>query len=287
MIEFTQHILGQIISTVSGWFELFWGNFLVGEFSALQITLDILLVAVIFYYTYLFIRGTRAVPVIIGILILFIFSALANAFELVALSSLFNILATMLIVAIPVIFQPELRRGLERLGHPHTLTNRHLEQERKHTIHEVVEAMDYFAKNHIGSTIVIENKSPLREYSDTGSRLNARVSTELLFAIFQKKSPLHDGATIILNDRILSASAVLPLSLTPTSKQWGTRHKSALGLSEQTDALVITTSEERGEITFFQNGHAIEAITPTKLRLILEKELLSAGWFQKIVKKEK
>ncbi len=281
MFEFLQHILGKIIGTIAGWFELFWGNFLAGEFSFFQIGLDILLVAVIFYYTYLFIRGTRAVPVIIGILILFVFSTLANAFELVALNLLFNSLATMLIVAMPVIFQPELRRGLERLGRPHTLAPRHVEQERRHTISSIVEAVDYFVNNKMGSTIVIERKSPLREYSDTGSRLNSRISTELLLSIFQKKSPLHDGATIIHNDRILAASAVLPLSLTPASKQWGTRHKSALGLSEQTDAVVITTSEERGEITFFQNGHATEAITTTKLRIFLEKELLSTKLFFK------
>jgi len=252
----------------------------------LRISLDILLVAVIFYYTYIFIRGTRAVPVIFGIFILFIFGALANTFELVALSLVFNSLATTLIIAIPIIFQPELRRGLERLGHPHTLANQHLERERQNTIHEVVQAAEYFAKNHVGSTIVIENKSPLREYCDTGLRLNAKVSAELFFAIFQKKSPLHDGASIIQNDRILSVSTVLPLSLTPTSRQWGTRHKSALGLSEQTDALVITTSEERGEITFFQDGHALEAITGTRLRLVLEKELLSPGWFKKITAKK-
>lgn len=286
MLEILNKIVSGVVTAVAGWTALFWGNLNLVNVAPYQIVLDVLLVAVIFYWIFLVIRGTRAVPVILGIVVLAMFSLVASSLELVALSWLFEHLVTVLIVALPIIFQPELRRGLERLGHSPRFSLE-ISNEQQKAIDAVVRTVEDFRQNSVGATVVFERMTPLGEYADTGLALNADVSAELLEAIFQKKSPLHDGAVIIAKGKVVAAGAVLPLALVKASKDWGTRHKSALGLAEQSDAIVVTVSEERGRISIFEEGQVVEGVSPEKVRFVLEEGLIPSMWRRKFILKRK
>lgn len=286
MLQDIQIFLANLLRSLTSLTDIFWSNFDLAKFSTWQIILDILLVALIFYWILYFLKGSRAVPVIISILFLALLSFLAQALDLIALSWLFEYLATLFVIAIPIIFQTELRRGLEKLGHPYRSHSRNLHHQ-KTLIESILKSTQTFSKEKTGATLVIKRSTPLKEYIETGLQLNANLSPELILSIFNKKSPLHDGATILQDSKILSVSSVLPLSLSPSPPKWGMRHKSALGLSEQTDALIIVISEENGQLTLFQNGHATENITPNKLRLLLEQELLSRRQLKHLSKKFK
>jgi diadenylate cyclase len=253
---------------------------------------DILLVAFVFYWVLSLIQGTQAVQLLRGILILSVLAAIAaSAFHwLIAFGWLIDKALPALLVAIPVIFQPELRRALDRVGQTgKLLTKSRQSPPIERAIHAVSEAVIPLAQAHHGALIVFERSTALGEYIETGVPLNAVVTPDLLMTIFYPNTTLHDGSIIIRGDQIVAAGVVLPLGgETSTLRQeWlGTRHRAALGISQFTDAVVVVVSEETGIISVAHNGHLIRGLDKKRLEQILiaffKSQLLtgSPGWQQ-------
>lgn len=236
--------------------------------------IDILLVAAVFFGASFFIRGTQAVALLRGtVLVLFGMIVISSAFQLLAFRWLLNNILTVLAVAIPVIFQPELRRALERLGRAGILLNRQpAESQREKIIDDIVNAAEKLSERRHGALIVLERSSSLQEYIRTGIVLNSEVSPQILLTIFWPKTELHDGAAIIDgNGRIASAASVLPLTATRNlpDRKLGTRHRAALGISEVSDAICVVVSEETGRISITNGGRMIPRLDTKRLRTIL------------------
>jgi diadenylate cyclase len=235
--------------------------------------LDLAAVTLIFYWFLTVVQGTRAVQLVRGIIILWLFSALLSSiFQLTTLTWLIRNSGLALLVAIPIIFQPELRRALEQLGRTGTwLSTVTGARESLETMADhIVDAATALARQKHGALIVIERQTGLQDYADRGVALDAEVSMQLLANIFYPNSPLHDGAVIIRSGRVVAAGTVLPLSdniLGPT--QYGTRHRAGLGISEFTDALAIIVSEERGTISLAAKGRLVSNLTRDRLRRLL------------------
>ncbi|MDR0434961.1 MAG: diadenylate cyclase CdaA [Gracilibacteraceae bacterium] len=214
---------------------------------------DIAIVSVIFYNLFLVIEGTRAVQLIKGIFVLLIVSMLSRGLELETLTWLLDKLWTMMIVALPVVFQPELRRALEQIGRGRLFGMRHaLETDEKtqNLINELLRCTKVLSQNRVGALIALERSTGLQEYVDTGVKIDGIVSSEFLVNLFVPKAPLHDGAVIIRGDRVVAAGCLLPLTQDRSlDKNLGTRHRAAIGLSEVCDALVLVVSEETGIIS--------------------------------------
>ena len=239
--------------------------------------LDVLAVALIFYWLLAVVQGTRAVQLVRGIIILWLASAfLSTVFQLSTLTWLIRNSGLALLVAIPIIFQPELRRALEQLGRTGNWLGRGTlgawsgRKVIERSIEEVAAGAGLLARQKHGALIVLERQTGLQDYADKGVQLDAEVSRQLLANIFYPNSPLHDGAVIIRNGRIVAAGAVLPLSDNVTGPQnYGTRHRAALGISEYSDAIAIVVSEERGTISIAANGRLVSNLTPERLRRVL------------------
>lgn len=232
--------------------------------------LDILIVTLLFYSMLMLVRGTRADQVLRGVILLFIFfSLMAAAFHLTMVDWLLHNSPVVLLVAIPIIFQPELRRALEQVGRTSALINRPLSTLstplQTTTSDEIVDAVRRLAERHYGALIVLEGTTGLEDFVRSGVKVDGDVTSDLLVTIFFVHSPLHDGAVIIRGDRVLAAGCVLPLSDNPNAMGHGTRHRAALGLSEQTDAACIVVSEETGAVSVARGGHLIANITPDRL----------------------
>ncbi len=236
--------------------------------------IDILLVALLFYGASFFIRGTQAVALLRGMILLLAFVVvISNVFELLALRWLLGNMLTVLAIAVPVIFQPELRRALERLGRAGIVFNRQApESVRAQIIEDICVAAERLSERRHGALICLERSSSLEEYIRTGIRLDADVSPQIFLTIFWPKTELHDGAAIIdRNGKIAAAAAVLPLTAgrnLPNPKL-GTRHRAAIGLSEVSDAVTIVVSEETGRISITNGGRIIMRLDPKRLRTIL------------------
>lgn len=236
--------------------------------------LDIIAVTLIFYWFLTVVRGTRAVQLVRGVIILWLASALlSTVFPLDTLTWIISNSGIALLVAIPIIFQPELRRALEQLGRTGTWLNRGLLGGREHleaAIEEISSAAGLLARQKHGALIVVERQTGLQDYADKGVIVDAETSRQLLATIFYPNTPLHDGAVIIRNGRILAAGTVLPLSdniLGPT--QFGTRHRAGLGISEYSDAIAIIVSEERGAISLAANGRLVSNLNAERLKKLL------------------
>lgn len=230
--------------------------------------IDIVLIAFLLYHIILLIKDTPAVQLIQGLVVLFISSFIAERFGLRTLSWLLKGATAMLIVALPIIFQPEIRRGLLKMGKGGFLFNTSfLRQEDKKKIEQLINGLvmvvPMLSNKHKGALVVLEREIGLNEILETGIILNSEFSPELLYSIFMPDSPLHDGAVIIRGNKIIGANCILPLSERKDLDQsLGTRHRAALGLSEQTDALIIVVSEETGNISVALDGkltHPLEA----------------------------
>lgn len=230
---------------------------LVHKFSIFDI-LDILIVSYVFYRVILLIRGTRAVQLVKGILVLLVAAGLSRVLHLQALNWLLDEVLTVGFFAVPVVFQPELRRALDQLGRTslfHFSGTMQGTRDANRTQKEIVAAAQVFAKNHIGALIVLERDTGLSEYVETGIAIGAIVSKEFLINGFIPNTPLHDGAMIICDDRVTAASCYLPLSDSlALGKELGTRHRAAVGITEQTDALALVVSEETGKISIAEAG---------------------------------
>lgn len=252
--------------------ELGW---LLSRLGDLRAILDIFAVTVIIYWLLWVAQGTRATQLIRGAII---FLALAYFFatslDLSTLNWMLSKTWPALVVAIPVIFQPELRRALEQLGHTgawlRTPFPASSEADLDRTVDEVVRAAAQLARLRYGALIVIERETGLQDYADRGVLIDAHLTRQLLINIFYPNSPLHDAAVLIREDRILAASVVLPLTdnISPTG-QLGTRHRAAIGVTEDSDALAVVVSEETGQISVAHNGRLIRNLDQDRLRRVL------------------
>lgn len=240
-------------------------------FLSWSLIIDIVIVSTIFYWIFLFLRETRAMRILYGLLLLLILMAIGHVFNLILLNWMLKYSMTMLVVAIPVVFQPELRAALERLGRTKFLGELAFTKEKSsQVIDEIVEAAMSFSKQKTGCLIVIQRQTGLREYIETGVRLNALISRSLLSSIFYPKSPLHDGAAIIFGNKILSAQSILPVSNAILSSNLGTRHRAGLGITENSDAISIIVSEETGTVSMAVGGKLERRISEDRLKTRLK-----------------
>ena len=235
--------------------------------------IDILLVALIFWGLLRLIQRTQAVQLLRGvILVVLAAAALTSVFRLTAFSWLMSKSVPALLLAVPVIFQPELRRALERLGRAGAFPNRQsAEPMVQQVIRSVSRASALLSDRRHGALIVLEGATGLQEYVDTGVRVDALLTPELILTIFFPNTALHDGAVIVRGDRVLAAGCVLPLTtVASVDYHLGTRHRAALGLTEQTDAVVVVVSEETGIISVAHNGRMIRRLDENRLAKVLE-----------------
>ena len=223
----------------------------------LRAALDILIIAVFIYFLLKLLRGTRAVQMLVGIALLFAFYRGAQWARLEMVEWLLTILLPYIAIALIILFQPEIRRALSRMGRNLSMIS-FASRSSKGTYDDIVMAAEYFSQNRIGALIVVERQAGLRTYIESGIPLDAKLSYDLLLSIFRPGSPLHDGAVIVQGSRVAAAGCFLPLSLNPLiSKQLGTRHRAAIGITEDSDCLVVLVSEETGFISVASAG-AIE-----------------------------
>lgn len=244
----------------------------------LLVIIDISVVAFVIYKLIMLIRGTRAVQLIKGLAVLVVAAFLSDILHLTTFNWVLEQVKLMIVVALPIVFQPELRRALEQLGRgkffarPITFLG---VEDMSRLIKHVVSAVQILEKTKTGSLIIIERETGLNDYIETGVRLDGVVSTELLVNIFMPRTPLHDGAAILRGDRVAAAGCFLPLSDSPyLSKQLGTRHRAALGITEISDAVAIVVSEETGTVSVAQNGQLTRFLDEKNLKEMLENILL-------------
>jgi diadenylate cyclase len=235
--------------------------------------IDIALVALVFYVLLRLFQGTQAVSLLRGILVVALLIVLVTSlFPLTAFTWLLRNSLPVILVSIPVIFQPELRRALERLGRTAPMLGRNAPAGvTQRVIYEVVRAVELMARDKTGALIVLEGDTGLAEHIESGQRLDALVSTRLLTTIFFPNTALHDGAVIIRGDRVIAAGCVLPLTsrILPDSTL-GTRHRAAVGITEQNDALAIVVSEETGIVSITRNGRIVRRLDSQRLGRILQ-----------------
>jgi diadenylate cyclase len=236
--------------------------------------LEILVLSVVFYYAIQFFRGTRGAQVLLGFVTAIVaMLLLTRIFNRDTLNWLLQGLSVYLVVAFVVIFQPEIRRALAELGKQHVFATTLRE---RGVLDEIIQAVSRLAADKIGALIAIEREIGTRAVQETGTRLDSAVTAELLATIFFPHTPLHDGGVIIEGDRIRAAACVFPLSPRDIGKL-GTRHRAAVGISEETDAVVVVVSEETGAISLAYKGRLIRGLDEARLRRILSSLLLRAA----------
>lgn len=262
--------ISTITDSVNSRVESFLTQF---EFGPL-VVIDFMIVGIILYWLYTMLKETRAFGILYGMFLLLIGYGLASLLNLELLALLMANVLTLLFVAIPVLFQPELRRLLERLGRTRAgaLTNWN-KSELHEALGKVTEAVRLMSLNQTGAIIVFKRTTGLTDLITSGTRIEGAVSTPLLLNLFYNKSPLHDGAVIIDKDRVIAAGAMLPLSEREYGHTLGARHRAAVGLTEHCDAVVLVVSEERGIISLVVGGKITPGISPDILRQVLEEFL--------------
>lgn len=250
--------------------------------------IDIAIVAFIIYQAFRLVRETRAEQLIKGILILIILLQLSSWLGFNTMQYILENTMQLGFFALLIIFQPELRRGLERMGRGtagRLLSFNNREEVVESTVDEVARAVDNLAKNKVGALICMERLTKLGDIIKTGTELNSRISAELLINIFVPNTPLHDGAVVIGSNKILAAACFLPLTHNnDLSKELGTRHRAAIGLSENSDAVVIVVSEETGKISIALDGGLTRNLTVESLKKALLKTMQADA---KIIDKDK
>ena len=240
------------------------------QFLRWQDIVDILLVSFIIYRTILLIRGTRAVQMLVGIAVLIVIYFGARELELLTLYWLLRTLLSSIFLIIIIVFQGDIRRALTQVGK--TPFYKTYDDALQNTIQVVVASSRYLSRRRIGGLIVIERETGLRDYIESGHKIDANLTTELLVSLFLPSSPLHDGGVIIHNNRIQTAGCLLPLTKNPyINKRYGTRHRAAIGLSEETDAVIVVISEETQEISLVQHGSITTVSDETVLLNKLEE----------------
>ncbi len=248
-----EELFGKLVSG----FDTFWNYF--------RNVVDILIVAYLFYWIYRFLTNTRAIQLLKGVIVIFIVAVISAFLRLDTLSWLIKNITTSLVITVVILFQPELRRLITRFGQKNWLaTDSGAES---FQLDELVSSVFAMAEEKVGSLIVIERNTGLKSYVESGAEIDSQISEELIRTIFFPLTPLHDGAIIIQEGRISGAACYLPLSDSKQlKKHHGARHRAGLGIAEETDALVIVTSEERGEITIMVNGKMFQNVKHADLK---------------------
>ena len=254
----------------------YWASLFSSPWSIVINIIDIALVAWILFYFTKAIAGTKIMILVRGVLIFVLAQILANAIGLTTVSWLINQVITYGVIAAVVIFTPEIRTGLERLGRATNLFSTAPISSEERMVQAFVKAVDYMSPRKIGALVAIQGSRTLQEYITTGIPLDADVSGELLINIFIPNTPLHDGAVIVRDNKIAVSCAYLPLTEnTGISKEFGTRHRAAIGLSEVSDALTFVVSEETGGISITHNGVFKHNLTLEEFEAELRKVLIS------------
>lgn len=235
--------------------------------------LEVALIALLLFWLLLLLRGTTAMAVIRGAFILLIAAViLVQAFDLPVLDFVIRNSFTGLLIALPIIFQPELRRALERVGRTSSRAFG-TRVSSQGTIDAIDDAATDMAKKRIGALIVVERETGLQDYIDSGIPLDAIPSPDIIESVFYPNSPLHDGALIVRDDRIVAAGVTLPLSENTLPGELGTRHRAGLGITERTDAVALVVSEETGRISMAADGQMHERLDEASMRALLEQLL--------------
>ncbi len=234
-----------------------------------QDIIDIAIVTFVFYRLLLLIKGTRAFHMLMGLVVLFVTFVISRWAGLYTLDWLIQSFGSYIVLALIILFQPEIRKALAQMGQ-NPLTQRLIQMEKSKYIEEIIRASVSMASKKIGAIIVIERNTELKDLVEMGIQLDARITRELLTSIFLPYSPIHDGAVIIKGDRIAAAGCFLPLTLSAdVSKALGTRHRAAIGVTEETDAVVIVVSEETGDISVSIDGNIMRKLDTSALRRVL------------------
>lgn len=235
-----------------------------------QDLLDISIVAFIIYRLLLLLVGTRAMQLVKGFVVLGVVSALARGLQLATVSWFLAKALTVMVIAIPIVFQPEIRKMLEELGRGRIWKRRQVEKRAQSLSEEITNALVFLKNRKIGALVVFQRETGLKDFWSTAVRLEAQISQELLISIFWPNNPLHDGAVIIENSTIIAASTYLPLTENPDlSRTIGTRHRAALGVTEVSDAIALVVSEEKGEISLAVNGHMSRNLKDSQIQRLL------------------
>jgi len=244
--------------------------FVMPSFGFFQV-LDILIITVVLYLFFKWVRRTQGWVLFKGIVFIAAIALLAEVFNLSTVQWIVSNTIAMGLVVVVVLFQPELRKGLEQLGKGQYLFPLKNDSEQvihssAHTINEIIKAVQIMSESEIGALIVLEQNVDLREHEGNGTLLDAVVSTQLLLNIFEKNAPLHDGAVVVRNNRISSASCILPLTSEHVAAELGTRHRAAIGVTEVSDARVVVVSEETGTVSIVTGGEIKRDVTDRELR---------------------
>ncbi len=234
---------------------------------------DILIVAAILYKTYKMLQDTRAITLVKGLIVLFTLTVVCSWLNLHVISWLLQKSANVLVVALPIVFQPELRRALEHLGQGKFFgRNSSLDEtEARAVVDELVKTAKNLSATKTGALLVIEREMKLNDVSATGIHIDGLITADFLMNVFIPNTPLHDGAAVIRGKRLIAAGCLLPLTENRgLSTELGTRHRAAIGLSEQCDALIVVVSEETGTISVAENGHIMRHLDSDTLRAVLK-----------------
>lgn len=238
--------------------------------------IDIAIIAFVIYKLFSLLRNTRAEQVLKGLIFVLIFASVADILNLNTVSWVMNQFLTVSLVFIIVVFQPELRSALERLGRGRSIFSSDKIKRDERSVDEIVSAMSSLSRQKIGALVVIEREVGLSDIIESGTKLDSDISSELLINIFIPNTPLHDGAVIIRKNTIAAAACYLPLSSSNTiAKELGTRHRAAIGISEKSDSLVVIVSEETGNISVAENGKINRYFDEESLRIRLKNDLVN------------
>lgn len=244
------------------------GSYISGFWEYFRHVVDVLLVAAIFYWIYTLINKTKAIQLLKGFIVIFIVAVIAALLRLDTVDWIIKNITTSLFITVIVVFQPELRRIITQFGQRHWLISSGSNEKEAFHLDELVSAIFAMSSEKVGSLIVIERNTGLKSYIESGVQLDSNISDELIRTVFFPLTPLHDGAMIIQNGRIAAAACYLPLSndSRQLKKQSGARHRAALGIAEESDGLVLVTSEETGAISIMVNGKMYYRIKESDLK---------------------
>ena len=242
-----------------------------------QDMVDVILMSIIIYRLLLIIKGTKAAHMLIGLGLLLMASLLSGYFELYTVDWMIQSFWAQIVIAIIILFQPEIRRALAQMGEAQIFKNLTSAEELK-SLDEIVRATVSLANKKIGALIAIERDTSLKDFVEMGTPLDAKVTKEILLSIFHPTSPIHDGAVVIKGNRIVAAGCFLPITMGPDiSKSLGTRHRAGLGLSEETDAVIVVVSEETGMVSMAIHGKFDTHLDMGTLRDILTDLFTAKG----------
>lgn len=247
-------------------------EYLALNFDPIRDTIDLAIVAFAIYGLLLLIRGSRAVQIVVGLIVLAGMAVIAEVFQLVTVRMILDGFLPYAVIIVVILFQSDIRRALARVGRGFFPSVSAAQESQM--VEEVVRAAQKLSERHVGALIVLEQETGLDDQVDAGARLDAEISKDLLISIFLPQSPLHDGAVVIQQGRLAFAGCILPLTLRGDLPEGvGTRHRAAVGITEETDAVVVVVSEETGSISVVMAGEMAQNLAPPELREVLSEIL--------------